>query len=367
MKLLLASRGDFDNPKIWSGTQYNLKRAFQAEGGVQTLNWQLNRQLLRAYHAGFLRFFFGWGTSRDPLLQRFAEKKIKRLLIRNDKPPDFLLFISDYYIPDRLRGYTKYAAYFDSFLKEQFKYMDDARWGKDWFFRGYEKSNQAQLERMTLIFTQNEWTRQCIISEYGIPGARIHNVGFGINVTPFDGEKDYDKELLLIVQRKGTEKYKGLLLLLDAFKILKRRQTKVRLAVVGTQLPDKLDGVEYFYNFPRSKTVELFRASTLYVMPALHEPNGITYLEALANKTPIVGLNRFAVPEFSGNGKWGFMADDGAPEELADVIYKALSDKNRLQEMGLKGQQFVLSRYRWDLVVNQMLKEMQKVACHSEA
>ena len=37
-------------------------------------------------------------------------------------------------------------------------------------------------------------------------------------------------------------------------------------------------------------------------MPALLEPNGTTYLEALANKTPTVGLNRFAFPEFCG--KW---------------------------------------------------------------
>jgi glycosyltransferase involved in cell wall biosynthesis len=360
MKLLLASRGDFNNPKVWSGTQCNLRKSFEPIAQTQTVNWELSRQILRLYHVVFLKIFFGHGTTRDPFLQSLSRYTIKRLLIQDRDRPDFLLFVSDYLIPDSIAGYTKYAAYFDSFLKEQLRYSDDTRLGKGWFIQKYEESNRTELEKMTLIFTQNEWTRQCIINEYGNLGERIHNVGFGINVTPFDGVKNYNDELLLIVLRKGTERYKGLLLLLDAFKILKNQRPKVRLAVVGTELPDKPDGVEYYYNFPRSKTVELFQAATLYVMPALHEPNGITYLEALANKTPIVGLNRFAVPEFSGNGQWGFAANQADPVELADVLNKALNDKDGLREMGEKGQAFVLNRYRWELVADRMLNEMKK-------
>ena len=70
-----------------------------------------------------------------------------------------------------------------------------------------------------------------------------------------------------------------------------------------------MDGVTYYYNEPRSKTVELLQKATLYVMPAIREPNGITYLEALANKTPIIGLNRFAFPEFCGYGEYGFISN----------------------------------------------------------
>ena len=330
MKIILASRGDFNNPKVWSGTQYHLKKVFETKTEIHTINWQLNRQLLRLYHVGFMKYFFGCGTSRDPLLQPFSRIKISNLLNEKLDTPNFLLFISDYYIPESLTGYTKYAAYFDGFLHEQAKFSEDHRLGKNWYFRRYEKSNKEQLKKMKLIFTQHEWTRQCIIDEYGISGNKIHNVGFGINVAPYNGEKNYDDELLLIVLRKGTEKYKGLVLLLEAFKILKQKRSKVRLAVVGTELPDKPYGVEYYFNFPRTKTVDLFQASTLYVMPALHEPNGITYLEALANKTPIVGLNRFAVPEFSGYGQWGFMANQADPLDLAKVLDDALSDKVRL-------------------------------------
>ena len=78
-------------------------------------------------------------------------------------------------------------------------------------------------------------------------------------------------------------------------------------------------------------------------MPALAEPNGTTYVEALANKAPIVGLNKFSAPEFSGYGKYGFMASEATPQSVADVIIEALSDKERLKRrMGEEVQQFVM-------------------------
>jgi glycosyltransferase involved in cell wall biosynthesis len=200
-----------------------------------------------------------------------------------------------------------------------------------------------------------------VLSEYGFEAKKVFNVGFGINVNPFYGDKNYDNELLLIVLRKGTEKYKGLYLLLEAFKYLRVKRPTVKLAVVGTESTVEIEGVSYYYNESRTKTLELYQASTLYVMPALSEPNGVTYLEALANRTPIVGLNRFAMPEFSGFGEWGFLVENEDPIELATVIDEALSDKNRLKEMGIKGQKFVIEKYKWDIVVDKMIQAIRKI------
>jgi len=362
VNLLLASRGDIDNPLNWSGTPYNLHRHFANVQGIDvtSLNWQIDKSVLRFYHVVLGRLMFIYGTARDPFLSAFCERRIEREISRLKLMPDFVLFISDYSLPQNIAGKTCYAAYFDSFLGLHMRYFDSDRLGMDFFRKHYEAKNKEALDRMTLIFTQNEWTRQCLLHEYRLLPEKVHNVGFGINANPFTGEKDYDDELLLIVLRKGTEKYKGLLLLLDAFKILRQRRHNAKLAVVGTQLDDRPDGVTYYFKQPRSVTLELFRRASLYVMPALSEPNGITYLEALANKTPIVGLNRFAVPEFSGYGKWGFMIDHEDHEELAEVLDMALSNKLLLKEMGVMGQSFVMDRYRWDMVTNKMLDQMNK-------
>lgn len=362
MKLLLASRGDIVNPRNWSGTPMNLWEQFARipDSNIESLNWQISRNILRVYYRLIGKIMFIYGTARDPLLSRFCERKVAQEISRLEPMPDFVLFISDYCIPDAIMGKTNYAAYFDSFLDVQIQYFDDRRRGMSFWKKHYERKNREAMDRMSLIFTQNEWTRQCLLKEYGIPGQKVHNVGFGINTEPYSGEKNYEDELLLIVLRKGTEKYKGLLLLLDAFKILKQRRPNAKLAVVGTQLDDRPDGVTYYFNQQRSVTVELFRKAALYTMPALHEPNGITYLEALANKTPIVGLNRFAVPEFCNNGQWGFMSQNEDPEEISTVIDSALEDKDRLRVMGQEGQNFVVNRYRWDIVARKMIEVLQQ-------
>lgn len=362
MKLLLASRGEIDNPRNWSGTPYNLRNQFDKVPGlqVQSLNWQIARNILRIYHMFLGKLMFIHGSAKDPLLSPFFERKITHAIERIECKPDFVLFFSDYIIPDAIVRKTNYAAYIDSFHELEMQFFEGNSLGINFWRKHYAAKNKKSLNNMTIIFTQNEWTRQCLINEYNLSPMKVHNVGFGINTVFFSGEKNYNEELLLIVLRKGTEKYKGLFLLLEAFKILKQKRPNAKLAVVGTQIDNLPTDVSCYFDQPRSVTVELFQKTTLYVMPALHEPNGITYLEALANKAPIVGLKRFAFCEFCNNGEWGFPVDDEDPFKLAEILNEALSDKERLKEMGKKGQNFVFNRYRWDIVADKMIALLQQ-------
>ncbi|MFA6812309.1 MAG: glycosyltransferase family 4 protein [Bacteroidaceae bacterium] len=359
MKLTLASRGSSDNPKAWSGTPHALKEEFSKHEDIELkcINWEMNKWILRIYHFIFRPYFFLYNSCREKWLRPFARYKVNTTLTSKR---DFTLFISDFILPKEKRK-SLFAVYTDSHVSQYINYCkEDTRIGRKYFLKDYNRITKAQLEQMNIVFTQNEWTRQGFIKDYNLSPDKVINIGFGINVKPYEGPKDYEKELLLIVLRKGTEYYKGLYLLLDAFKIVRSHRQQVRLAVVGTTMKETIDGVDFYDNYPRTKTVELFQQCTLYTMPSLHEPNGITYLEALANKAPIMGLNRFAVPEFSGYGKWGFIAENENPTEIAQVIEDALSDKNRLKEMGLKGQKFVINHYRWNIVVDKMIKEMRK-------
>jgi len=91
------------------------------------MNWQVNRTILRIYHRLIGKWCFIHGTARDPLLSPFCESRVARVVSRLESMPDFLLFISDYSIPDAIAGKMRYAAYFDSFLDLQMRYFDDNR------------------------------------------------------------------------------------------------------------------------------------------------------------------------------------------------------------------------------------------------
>ena len=360
MKIVLCGIDNFEDPKSWSGTHHTLYKHFKEAGLLYgTINYSLKgnvfTRMLGYFHRKLSNRVFLRRGCRDGILNKYYEKAFLRGVARLNKTDEDLVFVhvTDYCIPEGLDPNIKHFVYIDSTLYGVLKYQPDDRLFKNRLSKKYINKSREYLMRAEGVFTQNEWSRESVINDYQIEASRVHNVGFGINLKPLEKEKPYDNSMLIVL-RRGAEKKKGLLLLLEAFKIVKKKTEDAVLYVVGTELEPQA-GVEYYENYPREKTIELFSKSSLYVMPATFEPNGITYLEGLANKSPIIGLNRCAVPEFTGYGKYGFTCDQPDKNELADLIINAFKDKQLLRKMGEEGQQFVMQKYKWDLVTREMI------------
>jgi glycosyltransferase involved in cell wall biosynthesis len=102
------------------------------------------------------------------------------------------------------------------------------------------------------------------------------------------------------------------------------RRTGLRLIIAGnvpephraffdTAIKPHLDGSQVIYVGPvddRTKNVLLGRARALLMPISWEEPAGIVMPEAMACGTPVVGLNRGAVPEYVEHGVTGHVADD---------------------------------------------------------
>lgn len=356
-KTIIAAWGEPTDERVWSKTP-SILIDYLKENGINYGTFNLKtfeNPIVRFFSRLISKLFRIRIMTRSFVVYHYYSKKYDDFI--KGQISNKILFIAEHcskyryadveqfvYMDSVLRPYYKYDAQTSSFAKKQLSQ--------------YEKYDRSSLMAMTKIFTQNQWTRDFLVNEYLIDPSKVFNVHFGVNLTPFWGDKDYEQNLLLIVLRKGVERLKGLNLLLDAFPLIKASLPTVKLAVVGTKGPE-IEGVEYYYDKPRNVTVELFKRCTLYTMPALFEPNGITYLEALANKAPIVGLNRFAFPEFSGYGMHGFIVQNADAKELANVVLDALSDKARLHVMGIMGQKYVLSHFSWDKTFAKIKKEMQ--------
>lgn len=356
MNIVIAAWGDPTDEKVWSKTPSTIIKYLKRDGiNLETFNLQVFETPFLKYFSKFLSKLFRLRImTRSFLVHYYYGKKFDKFIRQHEG--DKILFIAEHCSKQDYQNIEQYV-YMDSVLRPYYKYDDKTSTFAKLQLPQYESCDKRSLLSMTKIFTQNQWTKDFLIREYHIDADKVFNVHFGVNLKPMQEGKSYDDNLLLIVLRKGTERLKGMDLLLDAFPIIKRAVPSVRLAVVGTEGP-QIDGVEYYYNKSREVTVELFKRSTLYTMPALFEPNGITYLEALANKTPIVGLNRFALPEFTGNGKFGFIVNNVDKKELAETIISALSDKEKLKLMGFEGQKYVMANFSWSKTIEVIKKEM---------
>lgn len=358
LTLALASpHGDPASPKTWSGTPARLLAQLTPQfGRCETIHYQL------APRADFVmratsRLFRGWNCCRNAWFNGAFERQFRARWNALPAPPEACLHISDFCIPADLSGQAAHFIYTDSALPGVARYQ--SRPVRDGFLRDYRALTRRYLERVSVVFTMNEWARQFYIADHGFPAERVINARFGINITPFDGPKDFSRQLMLIVLRPKLEAIKGLNLLLAAWPEIRAALPKAELAVVGTQLENPPPGVTCYFNQPREKTIELMQQATLFAMPALCEANGIVYPEALASRTPILGLDRLAFPEFAGGGEYGFIVNEPEPAMVARAVRDAFADPARLQRMGEAGQKFAVENYRWERTARVMAEAIR--------
>src|SRR5262249_15307721 len=158
--------------------------------------------------------------------------------------------------------------------------------------------------------------------------------------------KDYGAPKLMFVA-KHLFQAKGGLLLLEAFEQAQRRRPDLRLTIVGDErsrsFVGERPGITFHAYLPWADLQQLYRDSTLLVQPMLTDPWGQVYLEAMASRTPVMGLNRNGLPEIVDGGRHGFLVDRAEPRALTEAILCAVSDPDRLEHMAEAAQRHVLA------------------------
>lgn len=204
------------------------------------------------------------------------------------------------------------------------------------------------------IFTFGRYVRDNLIEHYGVPPERVTVVGSGMGpISPYVGPKDYAHGPLLFVAKQMFVE-KGGRLVLKAFRLARRRRPDLRLFIAGNPrwrayVRDE-PGVHVFGHLPWDELQALQRSAALLVQPMFNDPWGQVYLEALASRTPVIGLDRNGLPEIIQDGRHGFLVPVADPVVLAETIIDALADPNRLVRMGESGQRHVLNSYSWEHV-----------------
>jgi glycosyltransferase involved in cell wall biosynthesis len=225
--------------------------------------------------------------------------------------------------------------------------------------RAFEETEREALAGLAHIFTFGAYVRDNLIAHYGLPADRVTAVGSGMGaIEPWFGPKDYSRPALLFVA-KHLFQAKGGMLLLEAFAEAHRQRDDITLTIVGDERSRAYIGAQRGIVFrprlPWSELQRLYRESTLLVQPMLNDPWGQVYLEAMASRTPVMGLARNGLPELVDGGRHGFLVDRADPAALAAAILSAVSDPARLERMAAAAQRHVLGTYSWDRVAEQIV------------
>ena len=348
----MSANGDPLNRQTWSGTPWHLARALERAGitvcGIDDGPSLPGKVLLRA-----LTRAAGYGRDwrRAPLAHMCATRATERRL-RNANV-DTILHMGTGDVPLRQLSMARHFLFQDTTWHQWVENAPDIHsYPRRAIVRGDELERRA-LHQVEHVFTVSENARLDVIDHYGVAEENVTTVHTGRGqVRAFEGQKDYAAGHVLWVGRQRVAD-KGLHLLLDAFRRY-RELREIELVIVGpAQLGPLVADLPHatVTGFVGEDALQaLFDHARLFAMPALNEPWGLVYLEALATRTPILGLRRHAFPEISGNGRFGIIVEEADADAVGKALVEALADPERLDRLGADGQEHCLATYTWDRV-----------------
>lgn len=175
-----------------------------------------------------------------------------------------------------------------------------------------------------------------------------------------------DRKKINILYVGRIEERKGLIYLLEAYKLLKPNYPNTRLIIVGSgnlkqncltyARKNRLKDVHFEGSKSNEELKKYFATSDIYCSPAIFgESFGIVLLEAMAMGKPVCGFANAGYKELLADTKAEpFLAEPKNSPELAQKLELLIKDKNLRQEIGEWGLEHV-KQYSWDKVAKQVL------------
>lgn len=165
----------------------------------------------------------------------------------------------------------------------------------------------------------------------------------------FNIKKNEVKNRILFVG--GIEPRKGLQVLIEALKIVKKDIPDIMLHIVGNirrrdyykkilkNIKDDDLSKNIIFNgaISEEELIQEYSEAEIFILPSQEESLGIVLLEAMATGTSIIASNIGGIPYIIKDGLNGFLVDFGDYAEMAKYILVLLSDMKKRNAMGIVG------------------------------
>ncbi|MDF1535034.1 MAG: glycosyltransferase family 4 protein [bacterium] len=181
-----------------------------------------------------------------------------------------------------------------------------------------------------------------------------------------------DRKVILMLSR--LVKRKGHLTVIKAVSKIRSKHPEVLLAIAGSggyradieQLISEYglnESVSLLGFVPEKDKPELYAACDVYCMPSEIDERafdvegfGITFIEAGAMGTIVIGSDTGGIPDAIEQGKTGFLIQPGDDEQLAAILDEIFSNPAEFDGMRQYARMRAVNRFSWDSHATRMLE-----------
>ena len=345
-----GTKAGFRKPASVNGV--TLVPCFSTDALFPADNWFFNRTIAGAVDVIKADVYEAHTVSGYGFLKALRERGIRKPFIQTVHG-----VLADEYVQSLQRGSPTLRAKLANFVMWQLSRFEE------------ESAKNA-----TLVVTISEYSRRKIMQFYGVDRAKIRIVPNGVDTQRFKPSKGCEKikrqigidSKLCVLFVGRLIPRKGLLYLVEAAKQIVKEFSQTTFLIVGdgplkNHLISYLKKMKLSGNFvflgdvSESALPALYNCADVFVLPSIQEGQGIALLEAQATAKPIVAFDVGGVREAVLDKETGLIMkpDSG---KLADAIMKLLANWSLREKMGIKGREFVVDNFSWDVCAHKMLQ-----------
>ena len=207
----------------------------------------------------------------------------------------------------------------------------------------------------------------------------VHQIPLGIDVDSHDGIPHAAGETFRIGYFARICPEKGLHVLIDEFRRIRKRYPQARLVAAGylgsrdrkyfervqRDATDLGDAFEYIGSPPdHAAKVQFLKSLDVLSVPTVYqEPKGLYVLEALANGVPVVQPAHGSFPEIIEQAGGGVLFDPHRPGQLAESLESMITDEPRRLELAQSGQSGVRECFSLGQMQAVTIRVFEQILC----
>jgi len=257
-------------------------------------------------------------------------------------------------------------------------FIEQPGWFDARFAYWYRMVMPRLIRRTKAIITDSHFSKRSIQNAFQLPAEKIHVVPCGVDTTQFRPVPQAEKQRVLqkhqlppryLLSVGSLAPRKNLQGLLAAWRQLTPQSEDLCLVITGTkgsafgriEEPDDFQNVRWLGYVEERDLPALYSGAMAFISASFCEGFGLTPLEAMACRTPVIVSNRGALPEVVADA--GYFFDPYEVDAICQAIAVVVSDVELRQELGERGYQRAQT-FSWENtaggVWNVLQAEMEK-------
>lgn len=207
---------------------------------------------------------------------------------------------------------------------------------------------RKSFQRAAHLVTWSHWAKDSLINDYSIPEHRITVIPPGVdvdvwNISEPERAAGHNNPMQRILFVGGDFQRKGGTVLLQCAACA---APETIVDIVTREDVTNVAGASHL-NIHRNlkagapELLALYRSANIFVLPSLGETFGLSIMEAMAMRLPVVTTNIGAIPELVVDGETGILIPPNSPDALNDAIRRLQKDHDLRIRMGNAGRKRV--------------------------